>query len=328
MVFTLVYSNGFETGSIETIPSADRSGAVDANTTQKKTGAYSMRVGNATQWARIPASGTEFYSAAWMWYPGGGSLAPRTEWMLTDGVILDLRVNTGNNCLDFYINNAWAASGAIPFTNAQWIHVQTHIKIDDAPNGIFETIIDGIVDIQFTGDTKPTAATDLSYLRFYGYTNQSAGYVDDLVIGTGDWAGDIRILGIVPTGDDTVGDWTRSAGANDYGLVDEIPPNTTDYIYTGVTGNHSYVSLADPVLTNLAPQWCTEWCYAKKDAALATQQIKMVDKEGASINTGAAQDLLTSYSYIKKVLLTAPDGTAWDAAHVNALIAGVESVVS
>jgi hypothetical protein len=332
VAFTLVYSNGFETGSTDCIPTADRDVSSGVSTTIAKTGSYSFVVQNhANDFLRIPISGTEFYVGFWhniksqFGNDGKGNL----EFVLTDGVLIGLRRNTATNCYDYYLNGVLTTAGTVVMIPGQWFHVQMHVKIADSPDGIFESRIDGIPDITETGvDTKPTAATDIAYFRILTVATEKNTYTDDLVIGTGDWAGDIRIVPILPTGDDTVGDWTRSAAGSDYALVDEVPPNTTDYIYTGLTGKKSYVSLANPTLTGMTPQWCKLYCRAIKDGSGGTQQLKLVDKEGASINTGAAQDINTAYGYITKTLLTSPDGTAWDSAHVDALIVGVESNIA
>lgn len=318
---------GFEQGSILIVPSADVNNVdrVSISTTSVKTGTYALLLhDDPASWMRFAVSGSpsDYYVSVWC-YPYevfGTDQAMRIYVYLSDGNTVGVRIDT-TGYWDAFVGNTNVASGTIQTNNA-WHHVQLHVIIADA--GTIETKIDGISDISYSGDTKPGAVTDIDYVYLYGGDQFDDSVYDDLSLGTGGWPGDIRYEALLPNADTATEQWDLSAGADSYALVDEVPPDDADYIYTGTDAKDTVVALADWDGTNKTPQFTTAWVRAWKDEA-AGHQVAVIDSDGTVTNVGSFQDLLTSATYLKKLMTTAPGGGAWTDADADNLQIGVRS---
>ncbi len=330
MALTPVYGTGFEPGTL-VLEAADYSAGVNlvGVTGASKTGSYGLRVGtwaNLTGWARFPAAtgGSTVYIGAWV--------HPSSNWARNDALRIYMATADGTAGLrlnnvhkwDAHVGGAWVANGSRVVPN-NWHYVEIYISVANA-GGIIQTKIDGIDDINFVGDTQSGAATDPVYLYIY-VLNQPVGvfsYVDDLSIGTGDWPHDIRYDALVPDSDDAV-QWLRSAGADNYALVDERPASDADFVYTITDGHKDKYTLTDFNAAGKNPLYVMQWCRAKKDVA-AAHQLKLVTDDGVESINGA-QNLLTTYSYLRRLLTTKPSGGAWTDAALDALKIGQEAVI-
>lgn len=238
MTFIMTNGTGFEPGSLDVIPAANRAGTVAIRSAlpNPKTGNYYINMGGAATGGSISfiisGSPTEYYLAAAN-YPDAywtSNNAIRYEFITGDATITDLRWNSTTKCFDLYVNNVLASNGTIAVTQTAWNHIQIYAKID-AVAGIIQTKIDGILDIDFAGDTQPGASTAIAEIRVRKSTTGGGGYVDDVVIGTGGWPGEWRADAVlVPDSDDSV-TLVPSAGGDNYAMVDEVPPSDADYVY-------------------------------------------------------------------------------------------------
>jgi hypothetical protein len=205
-----------------------------------------------------------------------------------------------------------------------WHHIQIHL-IKHATDGIFTTHINGIQDINFTGNT---GAGTVNYLGLFcdsgGSKQHSYLYLDDMVIQTGDWPGDVRIEPLLLNGDDAV-QWTRSAGGDNYALVDEVPPSDADYVYSETDGHKDLYTLADFDTADKTPVFVVQWCRAKKDEA-AAHQAKLVLDDGTE-SVGDAEDLDTSYVSLQRIHETKPSGGVWTDAALDALKTGAIATI-
>ena len=311
---------GFEQQSLEITPSGLRQTAT-IDTTIFHTGVASVRVGG-TGYFYVDISGSDLYIAFWG-YLNTVTGGQRFDIYLDDGNWLSLRVDAGGRW-DAYVGGLNVANGIIAISINTWFNMKIHVVIANA--GSITTKIDGIDDIAYSGDTQPGASTNIDYIGPYSANGGEYFYWDDVSIGTGDWPGDIRYDPVFPSADTATEEWTRSAGADTWDLINEVPPSDADYIYSELTGDQSIVGLTDWDDTGKTPLFVTTWCRALKDEA-AAHQIILIDSNGVNTRYSLAKDLLTSASYIATLLTTAPDGTVWDNADVDSLQVGVESVI-
>ena len=123
------------------------------------------------------------------------------------------------------------ATGTKTFVVDTTYFIEVHIKIADS-GGRVEVKVDGVSDIDFTGDTKPDANTQFDKVRL-GYcgiaTATTYAYFDNFVMDDAAWIGDTKIQAIVPTGAGNATNWTPSAGSN-FACVDEKPASDADYV--------------------------------------------------------------------------------------------------
>ena len=112
-----------------------------------------------------------------------------------------------------------------------WYALEFHFKISDA-DGIMQAKANGVLALDYSGDTKPGADTTLDniYILAIGSSGRTQ-YYDDIAINdtTGSvdnsWCGDGRIIAIKPNANGDVTGLLNSAGnqTNNYTYVDDIP---------------------------------------------------------------------------------------------------------
>lgn len=328
MAFTPEFGTGFEMGSIESIASGNRSAAY-IETTTVKTGTYSARIrgaaGSTDGWIRFPKASSAYLDVgAWL-YPHSGANGQRIEAVLADGNVVGVRWYSTTKTWDFYINDVLIESGTRATAVSTWQHVQLRVFVDGS--GYIQTKVDGVDDIDYSGDTQPAASAVISYLRFLttGSVNIAYDlYVDDIAFGEDDWPGDIRFDALMPNGDDSV-EWTPSTGLDNYALVDERPPSTVDYVSTSSPGLTDKYALGDWSGTAKTPQFVMAWAYAKKDTAGDIQLQLLVDSNGDE-DVSAALDLSTSDAYYSHLVAQDPDVLdVWTDSAIDALKIGIRS---
>lgn len=319
MAFTVEWGSGIEMGAVPVLSANRLNATADAVTV--KTGVYSLKlVGSSTvgagyvYWTR---SGNYLDVGAWVNPRGTPTYPIRIELILNNADIVDVRYE--DDRWNAYVKAVKVATGTIITTAQTWQHVQVRFYIADS--GYIKTKIDGVADIDYSGDTLPSGAASIATfrLRQSGGAVQFISYFDDIVFGTGDWPGDIRFDRIVPDSDDTA-EWTPSAGGDNYALVDEIPPSDADYVTGGsvptVTDKYT---LSDWSGTAKTPQFVVAWARAQKDTAGTIQLDLGVDSNGTEDTTGG-EDISTTYEYYDHISVLNPDGdVAWDEAAIDAL---------
>jgi len=323
MAFTPTLGTGFEMGAIP-IAATDMT-ACTLETTVVKTGTYSikLRCYSTHAYIRFAHTGAYLDLAAWVYPYSSAGATCNVGAVLDDGKeILLKRVGTTWN---LYVDGVLAQTGTFVTAGDSWQHVQARIFIDDA--GTVETKIDGVSDIDYSGDTKPSSSSEISWILFEndpispGYQNM---YVDDIAYGSGGWPGDIRFDGLLPTGDVET-EWTPSAGVDHYALVDERPPSDADYVSAGSPALRDVYSGGDWSGAAKTPQFLMQWARAKKDSA-GTRQLKFIVSSDSTESAGSLFDLTTAYTYYKRVLMTDPStGSPWTEGAIDAVLFGMES---
>jgi len=138
------------------------------------------------------------------------------------------------------------ANGVLP--RYKWFYLEIKAYIHDT-NGSVEIRIDGKKILDVTGLNTKNGTTDyVDFYRLWGCPYYSGDIrFDDIYIcnseGTinNDFLGDVNVKLLMPNGVGSNTDWTPSAGDN-YACVDEIEPNTSDYVYTTVSGAYDTYS--------------------------------------------------------------------------------------
>ena len=327
---TPLYGTGYEMGVIPLASDHYPSGVIINSTADYvKTGTYSIRVTSSTtteRWIRtpVPIVTSQLYISAYVWNNTIGYVSLGA--VLDSGEVVELRKYAASNTWDLYVDGSLVQAGSISVPNEQFQHVQVYFNIDDS--GSVASKIDGVDDIDYSGDTQPGAGNTIEYVRMLqdGITNYSGqSYWDDFSFGLGDWGGDIRFDAIVPNADDSV-EWTPSTGADNYALVDERPPSAVDYVSAGSPGLTDVYGLGDWSGTAKTPQFVTAWAYAKKDVAGDIQLQLFVDSNGEE-SAGSPLDLSTADAYYYHLAATDPDTDgAWSDSAIDALKIGVRSV--
>jgi hypothetical protein len=125
-----------------------------------------------------------------------------------------------------------------------------------------------------------------------------------------------------PTADTAEADWTPSAGADHYAVVDEATINgDTDYVSAATPGDLDLYEMG-----NLSFTPDTVHAVQVKNDAEA-RQVRTKLKSGTTTADGTTQGMATSYLPYGDLYATDPDTSiAWTPGAVNAMQVGIEVV--
>lgn len=219
-----------------------------------------------------------------------------------------------------------SALGVMPINT--YVYVEMKATLHDT-TGSVDLQVNGVNVLSLTNvDTKNGGAGAV----FDGFRICKARcFVDDIYVANGDgprnidFLGDCQVAFKVPTSDGVV-QWTPSVVGSHWPLVDEVGPNTTDYVASDVAGDVDMFGFP-AISTGLAVLGVQVSSYASKDAAGPRNLRHRVNSAGI-IATGIdhAPAVIPSYLTFAHVFNDDPDGGgAWTAAKVNAATFGVET---
>jgi hypothetical protein len=238
-----------------------------------------------------------------------------------------------NSILQVYRGTTNIASGTHAISAQEWHCIEIRVKPAESPDGIVQIYIDGVLDVDFAGDTRATASSTLKSVQF-GATSGSHYvkdlWIDDIAINdtagavNNSWIGRGGIHAIVPTGAGNSTDLTPSAG-NNYAAVDEAPPDgDTTYVQGATVGDHDSYDHGDLTPTAGVISAVNWLAYAKLTEAGAGQ-IARVYRIGGADYVGANKILDTSYKYFEEILEVSPDSDdPFTISEVNAMEIGVK----
>lgn len=132
-----------------------------------------------------------------------------------------------------------------------------------------------------------------------------------------DFIGDAHVYTLLPNGDDTPVDWTNSTGSTSWSLIDEVGPNTTDYIFTDTASKATQVTLTDLPTEAVNIYGVQSYSYMKKTAG-GVGSVKQSIVSGASATDDDGHDLSTDWNYYKGTFEEDPAGGSWTRTAVNA----------
>ena len=319
MAFSALFQTGFEHKNTLVFNGS----AYAISTVVAKTGTTSIVLTNGgwCYWKVLPAQ-SELYFGCWVYFVYSDVNSAFTiSFCEASGGLEPISLYIKNHQVDLYVNNVLKASGSVYTPYSAWFNIQAHVIVSNT--GLVETIIEGISDITYNGDTLITSNADIVSVRLDSYHTH---YVDDICWGTGGWPGGRKYEKLTLNADH-LAEWGTSSGtATHYTLVDEIPYVETDYVFTSGTAQTDLYGHSGWDGANKIPTSMVEWLAIKKLEA-DTSQIKFTIHEGADTLQSSATDLNTSTQIIGHSFTTAADGSALNEAHIDATVFGMESVI-
>lgn len=151
--------------------------------------------------------------------------------VMSDGQNL-ISIGVLNGIFKAYRNTTLIASGTVDITINTTYLLEMYVKIDDTV-GEVKLWINGILDIDFTGNTKPGAETTFNKIiagKIGSDLSYSKLYIDNVIV-SDSYIGEKFIQTIIPTGTGNSDEFTPSAGDN-WECVDDIPGSEDDYCET------------------------------------------------------------------------------------------------
>lgn len=340
---TRLFTDGAEMGDLMSIPLTSISFAtvLTADSTTKRSGSYAYKLisNNSTNQSLVLIYTHNAINEVYFRFGLNTSNTdvPFTVFIATDNTTPIVQLSLGAKILNAYVNGSLVASGTLELANNTWYLVEVHFKMADS--GIIQSKINGVLDINYSGDTTPGAETTFNRTCF-GFLNASFRYtntfVDDIAIndtsGATDnsWCGDGRVIALTPNanGDSSqfVGSDTNST--DNYLLVDEVPSDgDTSYVESATVGEKDLYNLTACGLTsvNIARVWIES---RAKDTTTGDGTIKLLAKTESTEYESANIDLSTSYAAQKGTDYTVNPNTsaAWTTTQLDALQVGIKVV--
>src|SRR5574340_1629974 len=157
--------------------------------------------------------------------------------------LITLGLDTANQYFQILVGGSVVATGTAIYQIDTFYLLEFRVKIDDTV-GVAQMKVDGVIDIDYSGDTKPGTATTINNLALVSNYNVAVGaadvFFDDLAINdtTGavdnSWCGDGRVIYLAPNAAGDATQLTPSAGAN-YAAVDDRPHDSGSTYVEGIT---------------------------------------------------------------------------------------------
>lgn len=322
----IIFIDGFE-GDDATLWSSSATPVLVAASTYSMDGSYALRLYGGAFWVQKNfTAAAEYYFSFWLNVQASNSER-----------ILEVRSGTTTLCSLWRTNNATGnlkaytgygtsllATGTATTPVSTLRKIGVWIKIDDAA-GRFKVVVDGVDDIDYTGDTKPGAETTFDNVVMGARAGEPNFVMDNFIIDDAAMPLGLLIQKIVPTGAGTTTGYTPSTGSN-YACVDEVPASDTDYIHTNTPD--AIDSYATGNLTgDIGSVACVQvQVRAKYEGSPAVPNIAPLVRSGTTDYAGANQALTTAYASYYNTLVTDPDtSAAWSESGVNALEIGVKA---
>ncbi len=238
---------------------------------------------------------------------------------------------TGTISIYHHSANTLIATSTSTLSFNTWYYIEIKYVFGSGTSGACQIKVDGTDYINAT--SVNTAGTAASINSFFFQSLSTLVYYDDLYIcdSTGSanntFLGPISVYTLVPTSDSATVQMTPSAGAN-YTCVDDIPPNTTDYV-TGTAANqidlYGMTDLPAGVMPTTIPGVLLKAKSMKPTAN--TGQIQLGAKySGTSLYSASNSVTQTSYIGNAYVMENQPNGSAWVKAAIDGIEAGIKVV--
>jgi hypothetical protein len=226
-------------------------------------------------------------------------------------------------------NGTVLATGATVLSLNSFHYIEFKGVIHDSA-GSYTLRINEAVELSASGiDTRNAGATGQWDRLYLGAA--SAGYaVDDLYVcdlsgaSHNDFLGAVKVETLLPeSGNGANVGLTPSTGTDHGALVDENPPNTTDYNGSATVGAKDTYTYPSLTLAGAVLAVQTNLYAAKSDAG--TRTVCAVVRTGGTDYDGANVSPGTTFGYFPEVRPVNPaTSAAWTIAEVNALEAGMK----
>jgi hypothetical protein len=203
--------------------------------------------------------------------------------------------------------------------------IELYYKLADS-GGRCVLKVNGVTDINYTGDTKPDANTQFNKIRLgdYGY-NYIYAYFDNLILDDAAWIGNTKIQKILPTGAGTTTGWTPSAG-NNWDCVDERPASDVDYVSINANDAVDTYAAGNMAGTVIFVKCVQVQSRTESDGAPTPTNLKLAVRSGGTDYFSGDKSVPADPKGLYNLWETNPaDSAAWEEADVNAVEIGIKS---
>ncbi len=335
---TRLWTDGAEMGDLLWLDYHDADHSITS--TNPGSGIFSYAFFSWTPAYRTVPACSEIYVRTRYRSPGIGPIgtAPGFPLFMSDDNIVAVVGHNEDGFIDAYIGSDIVATGGYQIAGGIWYLFESYLKIADS-GGRFIVKQDGVVIIDFTGDTKFSTYANINRIGWRGGHNGGPlgslwGYFDDLAansVGGGSensWCGDGRVELLRPNAEGDTLQWVPSTGTTHYQMVDEFPhTGDADYVYTTQAAKQDMFNLGTFNDTNKIVDRI--WVEARaKDNSAGSGQVKVGFKTGSTVYLqSTAVTLPAAYTKVVGDItnINPVTGLAWTKTDLDALQVVIES---
>lgn len=325
---TRIFTEGFEFGVFNGF--VITAGTPSIVTSPVRSGSYCINA-SATSMYRDILSTNEIYFRFGYNTNNNNSAHQRFQWLNGATLLGHIRLE-GQHFTAYTSGSTLVSTGSLFIPLNTWFLLEAYIKIDNSVGRIVVKI-DGITDIDFTGDTQPASLTTISRIGLAMPGGIENHYLDDIAINNtvgetdSGWCGDGHIVLLKPVMDGDTLQLIPSSGSSHWSLVDETPPNTTDYVSGSVVGEYDLYNLTDFSVANASVKRI--WGESRSlDTVAEGGTVSIgIKVSGEGEDWGTDSPVLTTYTRVlgKEYRATPSGSTVWTSDNLNNLQVGIKT---
>ena len=319
------FIDGFESGEHD-MWDAESNATVVSSSGLDMDGDYCLDLAESTEYIEKDLTADDEMYFAFLYRPGAATAAGVLIFL--DGATLVGHLKRDSGVLKAYSSLfSLLSAGSIAVNINTTYRIEVYYKIADS-GGRFVVKVDGVTDIDFTGDTKPSTNTQFNKVRL-GYFQNATGYsyahFDNFIMDDLAWIGDTKIQAIVPTAGGNSTGWAASTGSN-FACVDEVPPSDADYVSANANDvSDTYV--AGDLTGSIDSIKCIQvQARARTEGAPTPTNLKLVVRSGGTDYLSGDKAVPAAEKGLSHIWETDPNtAAAWLEAGVNGAEIGIKS---
>lgn len=216
-----------------------------------------------------------------------------------------------------------------------WYYLELKVLVGEAGVGTWELHLDGVTELAGSGDTRNGGSGTWDRFLLLGTGSNADLHLDDLYlcdasgVRNNTFLGPVRVQTLLPQPDTiapgTHAGLTPSTGVDHGALVDEVPPNVSDYNSSAIFGSKDTYQYASLTMQGDVLGIQTNLYAAKADAAPRT--VCTVVRTGGQEFDSPNVSPLTTFSYFPRVWESNPSAlpnTPWTPADIAAIEVGMK----
>lgn len=251
--------------------------------------------------------------------------------LLDNGTIqCSLRLNP-----DGTLSATGGGSSTVVLSANAYYYIEWKVTIaDSVPEGTCKVRVNGadVITIPAGQSVKATANAHANQIRLGNATTSPDIDFDDLYVcdktGTtnNDFLGDCRVDTQFPNADGAVTNFATSSGATHYTLVDEVTPNTTDYVDSANVGDRDLYEFTNLTSLGTSTVYGVQVSTAVQKDDAGSRSIAVTARSNGTNVDGATQALSTSQLFHSSIFETDSAAVAWTQTSVDAAQFGIKVV--
>jgi hypothetical protein len=321
-----IFIDGFEAGGLDLWDNIG-SGASAIAAPVGMDGSYAAQVASPNAFLeKTISSAAEYYTAflCKITFVVAGSFSI-CQFKSGSTILVAIKRNSASGKLEAYRGSTLIATGTALINMNQVYHLQVRANIHDT-TGIVQVKVDGIVDIDFSGDTKPGTETTINaFLAGETAVNPMTIQFDNVVVDGAAWPGKTNIQAIRPNGAGNSAQWTPSAGSN-WDCVDEVPASDADNVVTNANDQVDLYATGNLVGTVDSVVCVQVQARAVKEGAATPQNLALGVRTGATDYFSSDRIIPTAAKSVFNLWAQNPNtAAAWTKTEVDGVEIGVKS---